>query len=443
MPIPTADLPGHKALRERSLLALDLCQEQPGIDFKRSEPWDALKWRLIKTCLAMANLRGGGLIVVGVTEGPSSWELHGIEPAHLATYDVDLVVDAVNAFASPHVDIDLVLVRHATGKDFLSLQVREFELAPIICRKNGPENIKDKLEEGTVYVRPPGMAKTTKVTQAAQMADLLQLAAEKQARRLLEMGARVGLQPAESDLSAFEKELKIPESSLPILKEIEAKAHWRVLIRPATYVRERIGAVSELRKVFEACRVRWRGWDYPYLENKHLSFGENWIGSWNEYHPESWRLFQSGQFVDQFRLIELGWKREAQQVGIAAGRRQYGNDVPGFVNVLNLLYTVYEIVEFGARLAQRAGFEQDVQFSLELRNVKDFALSVDFNRAWMFMCQASENRLKQERRIPVAELLSDAQRIAVDMAVWFYERFGWENIDRAILDQDAAGLPKR
>jgi hypothetical protein len=40
------------------------------------------------------------------------------------------------------------------------------------------------------------------------------------------------------------------------------------------------------------------------------------------------------------------------EVGVGRGRRQHGNDVPGFVNVLNLLYTVYEIVEFGARLAQ-------------------------------------------------------------------------------------------
>jgi hypothetical protein len=131
MPIPNADLPGHKALKDRTQLALDLCQEQPGIDFKRFQPWDAMKWRLIKTCLAMANLRGGGLIVIGVTEGSSAWELDGITPEHLATYDVDLVVDAVNMFASPHVDLDLVLMRHASGKDFLALQVREFELAPI------------------------------------------------------------------------------------------------------------------------------------------------------------------------------------------------------------------------------------------------------------------------------------------------------------------------
>jgi hypothetical protein len=86
---------------------------------------------------------------------------------------------------------------------------------------------------------------------------------------------------------------------------------------------------------------------------------------------------------------------------------------------------------------------RDVHFSIELRNIKDFALSVEFNRAWMFICQASENQLRQDRQIPVAELVANAQRIAVDMAIWFYERFGWENIDRSILDQDAAGLSKR
>ncbi|MBU4354341.1 MAG: ATP-binding protein [Desulfobacterales bacterium] len=204
--IPTSDLPGHKLLRERVINALDRCQESQGIEFKESGPWESLKWKIICTALAMANLRDGGIIVIGASEREQTWELTGIEPAHLETYNVDVIVGAINKYASPNVDLDIVVIKHSNGADFLAIQIREFNDTPIVCKKNGPTG--KNVIEGAVYVRPPGIAKTTRVTKAEQMHDLLELAAEKRARRILEVSGRIGLEPRQTAKEHFDEELE-------------------------------------------------------------------------------------------------------------------------------------------------------------------------------------------------------------------------------------------
>ena len=199
---PTSDMPGHKRLHERVTLALDTCQELEDVDFKESQPWSELQLRIIKTSLAMANLRDVGIIVIGVSERGQTWALTGITAKELATFDVDKIIAKINAFASPHVDIDIVLVSHRDVQ-YLAIQVHEFSDTPIVCRKNGDRG----LVEGGLYIRPPGKAQTTRAMNAPQMDDLLELAAEKRARRILEVAGRVGLVPRVPAGSLFDREL--------------------------------------------------------------------------------------------------------------------------------------------------------------------------------------------------------------------------------------------
>lgn len=202
-------MPGHASLHEKVVAALNRCQESQAIDFKEPAAWDNLKWRVIKTLMAMGNLRDGGIIVIGVSERGSTWELTGITAAHLATYDVDVIIAQVNAHASPHLDIDVVTVKHENGKTFLAIQAREFVDAPIVCKKKAEVGSQGRsrlvLEEGAVYVRPPGLARTTRVMDAQQQHDLLELAAEKRARRILETAARIGLHQPGAGPSADER----------------------------------------------------------------------------------------------------------------------------------------------------------------------------------------------------------------------------------------------
>jgi predicted HTH transcriptional regulator len=204
MAIPTSDLPGHRGLRDRVFAALDTCVESQSVDFKESAPWPILQHKIIRTVLAMANLRDGGILVIGASESGERWDLTGIAGQHLATYDVDDIVDSIHRFASPSVSVSIVLVPYHNGRNFLTIQAFEFAETPIVCRRDGPPG--SGLKQGAVYVRPAGVARTTEVRSAEQMHDLLELAAEKRARRILETAQRIGMQ-AKPAKQPFDDEL--------------------------------------------------------------------------------------------------------------------------------------------------------------------------------------------------------------------------------------------
>lgn len=185
-------MPGHRALQSRVYTALDTCVESQSVDFKESSPWAALEHKIIRTTIAMGNLRDGGVIVIGASERGDAWDLTGISDKHLATYNVDEIVDAINRFASPSPTIEVVIVVYSNGKRFLAIHVREFADTPFVCRRDGPAGT--SLRQGAVYIRPPGLARTSEVRSAQEMHDLLELAAEKRARRLLETARRVGFE---------------------------------------------------------------------------------------------------------------------------------------------------------------------------------------------------------------------------------------------------------
>jgi hypothetical protein len=204
--IPRSNLQGHRRLHDRATAALDRCQESEDVDFKESADWKTLMWRITHSALAMGNLRDGGIIVIGVAQRDDTWALTGMDSAHLATYDVDLITAHVNAHVSPHVDLDVVVVDHRDSLHYLALYVREFRDTPLVCKKNGPD--KSGIVEGKVYVRLPAPPRTTSVTNAQQMHELLELAAEKRARRLLETARRVGLVEERAAADRFDAELE-------------------------------------------------------------------------------------------------------------------------------------------------------------------------------------------------------------------------------------------
>ena len=108
------------------------------MEFKRSAIWEALKIKITKTALAMANLRDGGVIIVGVEEDDSTWKLTGVAASDLATYDEDAVNDHINKFSTPTMRVELVRIAH-NSMEFLAINVPEFERSPVICGRDGQD----------------------------------------------------------------------------------------------------------------------------------------------------------------------------------------------------------------------------------------------------------------------------------------------------------------
>ncbi len=203
--IPTSDMPGHQHLHNRVCSALDYCQESEWVEFKQSADWDSLKYKLTKTVMGMANQLDGGVIIVGASESGGNWDLSGIREDHLATYNVDDIIAFINKYASPALRPDVVVIKYTNGNQFLAIQVPEFDDIPIVCQLNGPNG--QGIVEGAVYIRSHGKAETRRITSAADMHDLLVLAAEKRARKMLEQSQRIGMVPGSSSENAYKEEL--------------------------------------------------------------------------------------------------------------------------------------------------------------------------------------------------------------------------------------------
>lgn len=444
MAFPTTQMSGYADLKGRIALALSRCQEQPWLDFKESQPWSVLRWRLLKTIMGMANIRDGGLILIGVAEKGTTWELTGIESAHLATFDYDDIIDQLSKYASPQVSVDIVLHDHDDGKRYLAFHVHQFNDSPVVCRNNSPDDVKpkDRLAAGEVYVRPTtGKPQTVKVTDAARLHDLLDLAAEFRARRMLEIGKRVGLVPSESATKRYDAEFSTIKSFPVPIKDFP---HWCVMYRPESYDPDLIPTLTDCFRLVEKSRVQFRGWDFPHLATNSDSAhgvlrGSQWIGSWANFMGsiEYWQLFQSGQFVHFAALHEVTekqWRDKLQHDTMShLGRNRdiEWASVPGYISLVNLIYTVTEYFEFAARICQAGIYRGNLNISIDLTGVKGFLLTTDSNRMWRQHCIASEDHLSKTWIVSSETLISGSLDHSLKAVVWLSECLGWmsPNVD--------------
>jgi hypothetical protein len=426
---------GYTDLRGRIALALGRCQEQPWLDFKESQPWPELRWRLLKTIMGMANLRDGGLVVIGVSERDNTWELTGIQQAHLDTFDYDDIVDQLSKYASPQISLDIVVHDHDDKNRYLAFHVHQFNDSPVVCRNNSPDDVKpkDRLAAGEIYVRPAtGKPQTVKVTDAARLHDLLEMAAEFRARRMLEVGKRVGMVPGQTAASRFDAELSTI-NTLPV--PVKDFPYWRVVCRPEAYVPDLIPSLTDCLKIIEKARVQLRGWDFPHLSNRDTerTHGSQWVGSWANFmgSVECWQLFQSGQFVHFAALreaTESQWRGKLQEQTMSHLRHQRDiewDSIPGYVSLVNLVYTLTEYFEFAARVCQAGVYKGIIDVTIELHGAKGYLLTTDWNRSWHQYCAASDDHLSKSWHVATEKLIAGSSEHSLKAIAWLCECFGW------------------
>lgn len=153
-------------------------------------PWNTAEWKakLVKSILAFANVRDGGSIVIGVAElDGGDFDFTGMEEEHFATYSQDDVDSEVAKFADPYVKLSLHKVT-VDEKKYNLLQVEEFGEIPVVCKRDGPCN----LRKGAVFTRAYGKAETVEVPSQTEMREILDVATEKAIRKLLATMYRVG-----------------------------------------------------------------------------------------------------------------------------------------------------------------------------------------------------------------------------------------------------------
>jgi hypothetical protein len=192
------------------LIALRDGVETRATEFKESQPFEILKWKLLKGCMAMANLRDGGRIVVGCDERDGVPRPTGMTDEHQRSYDQDDLITEVNAYARPPVALTLRRVQFDVLR-FVGIEVAPFDRAPVMCIKDNLNakpvlNKKQIMRAGEIYCRSNERIATTKVVTPELLAEILENAAEKRAAEIISLAQRIGLRMPDDAATSFARE---------------------------------------------------------------------------------------------------------------------------------------------------------------------------------------------------------------------------------------------
>ena len=188
-------------------------KEERYLEYKRSMAWtgnDTTKVKIAKAMMAMANLRNGGVIVVGMWETARGiWEPEVMTPEQVSSFTQDDVAQWVNDYATPAVQFNLEALNIGDNQ-FVVLQVQEFDTSPVICRKqkiSGGET----LEGGAIYYRSNKKIESAPISSDEDLRELIGLAVDKGISKHIDRLHRLGLISAESaeqlDADKYEEEI--------------------------------------------------------------------------------------------------------------------------------------------------------------------------------------------------------------------------------------------
>lgn len=208
-----------------------------------------------------------------------------------------------------------------------------------------------------------------------------------------------------------------------ILDKINSRGYWRVVIRPNEYNEERLSNLKQISEIVHSSVLHLRGWDYPHIETKNLTNGQNYLQSFVDFstYKEFWRFYQSGQFVHRFGMRE-DWQQDHVSL---LGQKTNPLTFKG-LEIIEILYNSTEIIEFASRLAAKGIYGKAVKIEISLHDLKDRKLFF-WNRSRYlsreYICSITE--LKWEKSINTEELIGNSQDIAMDVLMYILERFNW------------------
>lgn len=221
-------------------------------------------------------------------------------------------------------------------------------------------------------------------------------------------------------------------SSDSLIEKIKSRGHWKIRIRPTTYVENRFGIDECEEKVLHA-KVRKRGWDYPHVGSQneivnYMHYVEKTV-DWRV-HTELWRMYRSGQFLHLLSMWEDG--NEGLRIFSPASMiipKGYG------LEFTMTLYTIYEIYEFASRLC-REGYDDGIEINIELHGMKNRRIvTADFGRhIFEHICQVNVIPLKRTFRY--SELISKKKEFVLDHVKEIFMAFNWKDPNMRAVEEE-------
>jgi predicted HTH transcriptional regulator len=180
MPDPRA------VVEQRARDAMDPPAELTQTEFKRNAVFRSLQYRITKTAMAMANLRDGGMIIVGVAQDQDrQFIVEGTDSTNELSFVQESVYEFVNRYASPPVELRVLPIEH-DAKRFIVIDIQPFERTPVVCKRNTPDGTtaNDQMRSGDFFVRTGSPVSTQRVQSDSMMHEVLEFAV---IRRVAEM----------------------------------------------------------------------------------------------------------------------------------------------------------------------------------------------------------------------------------------------------------------
>ena len=216
---------------------------------------------------------------------------------------------------------------------------------------------------------------------------------------------------------------------------VKDNPYRRVVFRPKTYDPELIPSLSDCVKLVEKTRVRLRGWDFPFWSPQATS---------TRFAPCQLLL---GELHGEHRVLGIVSERPVRSPcggagghkGKLAGKapgatiRHLGHwghlkdfdwdAVPGYIDILNSVYTVTEIFEFALR-CQAGVYHGPLAITIELNGVKGYVLTTDFGRSWSEFAPPARITSRKRGRSQATTHFCSADH-SMNAVAWLFERFGW------------------
>jgi predicted HTH transcriptional regulator len=123
---------------------LDAGHETQSFEVKARMAWNHAK--LAKDILALANVRDGGSIVIGIED--QTFARQGVDATTKKTYRIDVMRDQLAKYADPHVAFEVNFLHDSTGLEYAVIEVAPFRDIPVICRADSADT-----RAGTMYYR--------------------------------------------------------------------------------------------------------------------------------------------------------------------------------------------------------------------------------------------------------------------------------------------------
>ena len=215
-----------------------------------------------------------------------------------------------------------------------------------------------------------------------------------------------------------------------ILEKIKSRGHWRVVIRPATFVEKRIAERSALLLILENTSVQLKGWNFPHIDAfVHTQSVTDWIGQEIDWDSivELWRFYQSGQFVHYSGMLS-DWNEHSGTYTGWSSQWKSGPDGNYIVllDIAEVLFRFAEIFEFASRLTFTEAGDDQMHLEVEVRGIQNHRLRVLPSTEPDFFREMSATPLPYKEDLSRAELIANTRELALQPATKLFQCFGWD-----------------